>query len=141
MNKQQKLEQIKKDWAENPRWKDIKRNYSAEDVVKLMPSIPVEFSLAKAGAKRFEELLETEAYVNSLGALNGSQAVQMVRAGLKAIYMSGWQVAADANMSGQTYPDQSLYPSNSVPQLVKRLNNALMRADLVSGVEGEDDTY
>ena len=141
MNKQDMIKKLEKDWAENPRWNDITRNYSAEEVVKLMPSIPVDHSLARAGSARFGELLEKEAYVNSLGALTGSQAVQMVKAGLQAIYMSGWQVAADANLSGQTYPDQSLYPSNSVPQLVKRLNNALMRADLLNNAEGNDDTY
>lgn len=140
--KQKIIENLKKDWKENPRWKDIKRSYTAEDVAKLMPTIPMEYSLAKAGAERLGHLLEKEAYVNSLGALNGSQAVQMVKAGLNAIYMSGWQVAADANQAGQTYPDQSLYPSNSVPQLVKRLNNALMRSDLIAQSEGRgDDTY
>ena len=141
MTNQQMINDLKKDWAENPRWTDITRNYSAEDVVKLRPSIPMEHSVARAGAERFGELLEKEAYINSLGALTGSQAVQMVKAGLQAIYMSGWQVAADANLSGQTYPDQSLYPSNSVPQLVKRLNNALMRADLLNRAEGKEDTY
>ena len=101
----------------------------------------IDYSLAKAGSARFWDLLQTDPYINSLGALTGSQAVQMVRAGLKAIYMSGWQVAADANQSGQTYPDQSLYPSNSVPQLVKRLNNALQSADLIDQQEGNGDTY
>ncbi|SMF32717.1 isocitrate lyase [Pseudobacteriovorax antillogorgiicola] len=141
MNKQEMIEKIHKDWDENPRWDGITRNYTADEVVKLMPSIPVDHSLANAGSNRFTKLLKEEAYVNSLGALTGSQAVQMVKAGLQAIYMSGWQVAADANQSGQTYPDQSLYPSNSVPQLVKRLNNALMRADLLNRVEGKEDIY
>ena len=121
--------------------KDIKRSYRAEDVVQLMPSIAIDYSLAKAGSNRFAEILREEPFVNSLGALTGSQAVQMVKAGLKAIYMSGWQVAADGNVAGQTYPDQSLYPSNSVPQLVKRLNNALSRADLLNRAEGNDDVY
>jgi isocitrate lyase len=132
-------QELAKDWETNPRWKGIERTYSAEDVIKLKPSLPMEFSLAKHGAERLWQLLNDEAYINTLGALTGSQAVQMVRAGLKAIYMSGWQVAADANMSGQTYPDQSLYPSNSVPQLVKRLNNALTRADLLNKVEDDQE--
>ncbi len=123
-------------WNEDPRWQGIKRTYSAEDVARLRPSIKVEHTLAKVGAERFWELLNSEPYIVALGAMNGSQAVQMVRAGLKSIYLSGWQVAADANTSKQTYPDQSLYPSNSVPELVKRLNNALMRADQIDVSEG-----
>lgn len=140
-SKQELAANLTKEWAENPRWKGIKRSYTAEDVIKLQPSILPEFTLAKAGSERLWKLLNNESYINSLGALTGSQAVQMVKAGLKAIYMSGWQVAADANQAGQTYPDQSLYPSNSVPQLVKRLNQALTRADLVHRIEGNDDTY
>ncbi|MFW7379596.1 MAG: isocitrate lyase [Oligoflexus sp.] len=132
---------LKKQWAEDPRWKGIQRSYSPEEVIKLQASVPVEHTLAKLGSERLWKLLKEDSYINSLGALTGSQAVQMVKAGLKAIYMSGWQVAADANQAGQTYPDQSLYPSNSVPQLVKRLNQALMRADLLNKVEGKDDTY
>lgn len=142
MSKKEQISALTKDWQSNPRWSGIKRPYSAEEVVKLRPSITMDYSLAKAGADRFAELLSKESYINSLGALTGSQAVQMVRAGLQAIYMSGWQVAADANQSSQTYPDQSLYPSNSVPQLVRRLNNALQRADLINRAEGKnDDTY
>lgn len=125
------------DWSTNPRWRGIKRPYTADEVLKLRPSILVEHTLARRGAERFWRQLEGESYVNALGALTGAQAVQMVKAGLKAIYMSGWQVAADANLSGQTYPDQSLYPANSVPALVKRVNNALMRADLVERSEGK----
>ncbi len=130
---------LEQEWATNPRWKGIKRDYSAEEVLKLRPSIDVEYSLARRGAERFWKQLHSESYVNALGAMNGSQAVQMVKAGLKAIYMSGWQVAADANLAGQTYPDQSLYPSNSVPALVRRINNALMRADQVERLEGKAD--
>jgi isocitrate lyase len=125
------IEKMKDSWATNPRWSGIRRDYTAEDVIKLKPSLDVEYSIARSGARRLWELLHTEPYVASLGAMTGAQAVQMVKAGLKAIYMSGWQVAADANLAGQTYPDQSLYPSNSVPALVRRVNNALMRADQV----------
>lgn len=118
-------------WDINPRWEGIKRNYTAEDVINLRTSIRIEHSLARQGAERLWELLQSEDFVNTFGALTGSQAVQMVRAGLKAIYVSGWQTAADGNLSSHTYPDQSLYPSNSVPAMVKRINNALMRADQI----------
>lgn len=127
---------LEKSWKENPRWQGIKRSYSPEDVIRLRPSLKVEHTLAKFGAERFWESLQCEPYITALGAMNGSQAVQMVRAGLKSIYLSGWQVAADANNSRQTYPDQSLYPSNSVPDLVRRLNNALTRADQIDVSEG-----
>ncbi len=120
---------LAEEWKNQARWQGVKRDYTPQEVLDLRPSIVVENTLAKVGAERLWKLLHTEDFVPALGALSGAQAVQMVKAGLKAIYMSGWQVAADANMSGQTYPDQSLYPSNSVPQLVKRLNNALTRAD------------
>ena len=113
------------------RWKDIERPYSGEDVRRLRGTVQVEHTLARLGAERLWELLRTEEYVPALGALTGGQAVQMVKAGLKAIYLSGWQVAADANLAGHTYPDQSLYPSNSGPALVRRLNNALLRADQI----------
>ncbi len=106
-------------------------------MIRLRPSIDIEFSLAKRGAQRLWELLQTENVISALGAVTGGQATQMVKAGLKSVYVSGWQVAADANLSGQTYPDQSLYPSNSVPTLVKRMNNAFMRADQVQRVEGD----
>jgi isocitrate lyase len=135
---------MKTEWETSPRWKGIKRPYGPDDVLALRPSIAIEHTLARKGSERFWRQLETEPYVNALGAMTGAQAVQMVKAGLKAIYMSGWQVAADANLSGQTYPDQSLYPSNSVPALVRRVNNALMRADLIEGAEGKrsvDDWY
>ena len=128
---------LTQDWESNPRWRGIKRPYTASEVLALRPSLAIEYSLAKHGAQRFWQQLETEHYVNALGALTGAQAVQMVKAGLKAIYMSGWQVAADANLSGQTYPDQSLYPSNSVPALVRRINSALSRADLIEQSEGK----
>lgn len=124
-------------WSEDPRWKGVKRNYDASKVTALRPSISIDYTFAKRGSQRLWEDLKNTPYVNSLGALTGSQAVQMAKAGLKAIYMSGWQIAADANQAGQTYPDQSLYPSNSVPQMVKRLNNALTRADLINKVEGD----
>jgi isocitrate lyase len=119
----------------------IERPYSREDVERLRGTVHVEHTLARLGAERLRRLLETEPYVPSLGALTGGQAVQMVKAGLKAIYLSGWQVAADANLGGQTYPDQSLYPSNSGPALVRRLNNALLRADQIHAAEGDTDTY
>ena len=131
--------ELKKSWETDKRWAGVRRDYSAEDVIKLRPSITVEHTLAKLGSERLWDLLHTESYVPSLGCLTGAQAVQMVKAGLKAIYLSGWQVAADGNQSGQTYPDQSLYPSNSVPALVRRLNNALMRADQVQRVEGSKE--
>ncbi|MCX6109137.1 MAG: isocitrate lyase [Proteobacteria bacterium] len=128
---------LETEWATQPRWKGIRRDYSAQEVVHLRPSLHIEHTLAKHGADRFWRQLSSEAFVNALGAMTGAQAVQMVKAGLKAIYMSGWQVAADANLSGQTYPDQSLYPSNSVPALIRRVNAALTRADLVERSEGQ----
>ena len=141
-NAQNQINELKKAWETDARWKGIHREYSAEDVVKLRPSILVEHTLARKGAERLWNLVNTESYVPSLGCLTGAQGVQMVKAGLKAIYCSGWQVAADANLSGNTYPDQSLYPSNSVPQLVKRINNALTRADQIHNAEGaKDETY
>lgn len=133
--KTEQVRSLEKAWAEDARWQGIQRNYAAEDVVRLRGSVQVEFTLAKKGAEKFWQVLKTQPYITALGAMNGSQAVQMVRAGLKSIYLSGWQVAADANSSKQTYPDQSLYPSNSVPELVKRLNNSLMRADQIDCAE------
>ncbi|NOJ92132.1 isocitrate lyase [Corallococcus sp. CA049B] len=123
------------------RFEGIKRNYSEKDVEKLRGSIRVSHTLAELGARRLWELLHTEDYINALGALTGNQAVQMVRAGLKAIYLSGWQVAADANNAGQMYPDQSLYPADSVPSVVKKINNALRRADQIEHAEGRNDRY
>ncbi len=122
-------------WAADQRWAGIERTYTAADVVRLRGSVQEEHTLARLGAERLWSLLQTEDYVSSLGALTGNQAVQQVRAGLKAIYLSGWQVAADANLAAQTYPDQSLYPVNSVPQVVRRINNALLRADQITWAE------
>jgi isocitrate lyase len=123
------------------RWEGIERPYTSEDVDRLRGTVQVEHTLARLGAERLWKLLLTEEYVPTLGALTGGQAVQMVKAGLKAIYLSGWQVAADANLAGHTYPDQSLYPSNSGPALVRRLNNALLRADQIHAAEGDTDTH
>ncbi|MEA2239981.1 MAG: isocitrate lyase [Thermoanaerobaculia bacterium] len=133
--------QIERDWENNPRWDGITRDYSAEDVLRLRGSIDIAQTLAELGANRLWDLLCNEPYVSALGALTGNQAIQQVRAGLKAVYLSGWQVAADANLSGQMYPDQSLYPSNSVPQAVKRINQALQRADQIDHSEGKSDTH
>src|SRR3982751_2209199 len=118
-------------WAGDPRWSGVRRSYTAQDVVRLRGTVGERHTLAERGAQRLWELLHDEDYINALGALTGGQAVQMGRAGLKAIYLSGWQVAADANLSGHTYPDQSLYPANSVPAVVRRINNALLRADQI----------
>ncbi|GIH68462.1 isocitrate lyase [Sphaerimonospora thailandensis] len=131
-------QQLQQEWDTNPRWKGTERTYTAEDVIRLRGSVQEEHTLARLGAERLWHLLNTEDYVNSLGALTGNQAVQQVKAGLKAIYLSGWQVAADANLSGHTYPDQSLYPANSVPAVVRRINNALLRADQISWSEGDE---
>ncbi|MGI9077090.1 MAG: isocitrate lyase [Gemmatimonadaceae bacterium] len=124
-------------WETHPRWRGIERSYTAEDVVRLRGSVRVEYSLARQGAERLWQMMNSDDYVHTFGALTGAQAVQMVKAGLRAIYLSGWQVAADGNLGGQTYPDQSLYPSNSVPSLVRRLNNALLRADQIEWSEGK----
>ena len=134
-------ERLARSWAEDPRWVRIERGYDAEDVVRLRPTVAIEYTLARLGAERLWQLLRREDYVPTLGALTGGQAVQMVKAGLKAIYLSGWQVAADANLAGHTYPDQSLYPANSAPALVRRLNNALLRADEIQHAEGDAQTY
>ena len=132
-------DQLKHDWATNPRWKGVTRNYTAHDVVRLRGTVPVEHSIAKLGAQKLWRYLQTEDFINALGALTGNQAMQQVKAGLKAIYLSGWQVAADANLAGEMYPDQSLYPANSVPQVVKRINNTLLRADQIQCAEGQGD--
>jgi isocitrate lyase len=132
--------EIAKGW-EAERWKGIERPYSAEDVARLRGSVRIEFTLARMGAERLWELMRNEPYVKALGALTGNQAVQQVKAGLKAIYLSGWQVAADANLTGHMYPDQSLYPANSVPHVVKRINRALQRADQIHYAEGKNGTY
>ncbi len=133
----EKVIQLQDAWELEERWKGIKRSYTAEDVLKLRGSIEIEHTLARLGAEKLWQLLHEEEYVHALGALTGNQAVQQVKAGLKAIYLSGWQVAADANLSGQMYPDQSLYPANSVPHVVKRINQALQRADQIHHIEGD----
>jgi isocitrate lyase len=133
-----RVQALQKAWTGQSRWKGITRPYSAEDVLRLRGSIHVEHTLARLGAERLWRLMKKEPYVKALGALTGGQAVQMVQAGLQAIYLSGWQVAADANIVGQTYPDQSLYPMNSAPQLVERLNNALLRADQIHTMRGKN---
>jgi isocitrate lyase len=133
---------LAREWASDPRWGDVERTYSAEDVVRLRGSVVEEHTLARRGARRLWDAMGREDYVHALGAMTGGQAVQMVRAGLQAIYLSGWQVAADANLAGETYPDQSLYPANSVPSVVRRINNALLRADRIAVAEsgkGETD--
>jgi isocitrate lyase len=128
-------------WAGDPRWVGITRPYSAEDVLRLRGSIQIEHTLARLGAQRLWDLMTTTPYVNALGAITGNQAVQQVHAGLRAIYASGWQVAADNNVSGEMYPDQSLYPANSCPELVRRINKALLRADQISHAEGKNGTH
>ena len=134
------IDALQREWSADGRWKGIQRDYGADEVVNLRGSMRIEYTIARHGAERLWELLRAEDEpVRTFGAMTGAQAVEMVRAGLKAIYLSGWQVAADANLSGQTYPDQSLYPSNSVPALVRRLNNALLRADQVEWAEGKRD--
>ncbi|GAA4346813.1 isocitrate lyase [Hymenobacter saemangeumensis] len=138
---QQRTSALALDWAHNPRWIGIERPYSPEDVVKLQGSIHIEYSLARQGAERLWELLHSQEYVAGLGALTGNQAVQEVQAGLQAIYLSGWQVAADANGAGHMYPDQSLYPVDSVPAVVRRINNALLRADQIQHLSGEGKTH
>ena len=131
---------LEQEWYSNPRWKGIVRDYSAKDVVKLRTTIEIKHSLAEAGSKTLWESLHHKPYVGTFGAVTGSQASQMVKAGLKSIYVSGWQVAADANIAGQTYPDQSLYPSSSGPDFVKRINNALIRRDQIDRVAGISET-
>ena len=135
------ITELETNWKGNLRWNGIKRPYTAEEVVRLRGSIQIEYTLARLGAERLWNLLHSEPYVAALGALTGNQAVQQVKAGLKAIYLSGWQVAADANLAGHMYPDQSLYPANSVPHVVRRINQALQRADQIQVAEGEGDTY
>src|ERR671912_542841 len=134
----QTAQELTKDWQSNPRWKGITRAYKAEDVVRLRGTIHVEHSIARLGAEKLWKYVHEKPFVNALGALTGNQAMQQVKAGLKAIYLSGWQVAADANLAGEMYPDQSLYPANSVPQVVKRINGTLLRADQISHAEGDD---
>jgi isocitrate lyase len=139
MSNDLEIARIKKEWAENPRWKGIKRTYTAEDVERVRGSVHIEHTLAKRGAEKLWKLVNEQPYVNALGALTGNQAMQQVKAGLKAVYLSGWQVAADSNLAGQMYPDQSLYPADSVPAVVKKINNTFMRADQLHHAEGKDD--
>lgn len=136
-NHMKEAKNLKNSWERDERWKGIIRDYSPEDVIKLRGSVRIEHSLARQGAERLWNLLHSQDYVSALGALTGNQAVQQVRAGLEAIYLSGWQVAADANLSGHMYPDQSLYPANSVPEVVRRINRALQRADQIDFSEGQ----
>ena len=137
MNDVNGIIEMEKDWLENPRWRDVERPYDAAEVAKLRGSLHVEYTLARRGADKLWQSMHELDYVNALGALTGNQAMQQVKAGLNAIYLSGWQVAADANLAGQMYPDQSLYPADSVPSVVRRINNALMRQDQIQSVEGQ----
>ncbi|HLZ62857.1 MAG TPA: isocitrate lyase [Ktedonosporobacter sp.] len=141
MMSSQRVVELTTSWENDSRWQGITRPYSAEDVLRLRGSIRIEYTLARLGAVRLWTLLHTEPYVAALGALTGNQAVQQVKAGLQAIYLSGWQVAADANLAGQMYPDQSLYPANSVPQVVRKINQALQRADQIQHTEGTGDIH
>ncbi|GGM77084.1 isocitrate lyase [Dactylosporangium sucinum] len=134
------VELLRQEWATDPRWQGVRRSYGPEDVVRLRGAVQEEHTLARLGAQRLWQQLHDEDYIHALGALTGNQAVQMVRAGLRAIYLSGWQVAADANLAGHTYPDQSLYPANSVPAVVRRINNALLRAGQITTAEGDTST-
>jgi len=134
-------EALENQWRTNPRWHGITRPYNAEDVLRLRGTVQVEHTLARLGAERLWNLLHEDSYVAALGAMTGNQAIQQVEAGLQAIYVSGWQVAADANLSGQMYPDQSLYPADSVPNLVRRINQALTRADQIHHSEGKNSKY
>ena len=138
MNRDQAIAEIRRNWNSNPRWQGVQRPYSAEDVYRLRGTVQIEYSLARRGAEKLWKLVNEEAFVSALGALTGNQAMQQVKAGLKAIYLSGWQVAADANLAGEMYPDQSLYPADSVPAVVRRINNTLIRADQIHHAEGKD---
>jgi isocitrate lyase len=137
--RKQSVAALKHHWGEDQRWHGIYRPYTAEEVIRYRGSVPIEYSLARRGAERLWKMLSSEDYVHALGAVTGNQAVQMVAAGLRSIYVSGWQVAADANLAGQMYPDQSLYPANSVPSLVRSINHALQRADQISMLEDQPD--
>ncbi|MGN1402059.1 MAG: isocitrate lyase [Bacillus sp. (in: firmicutes)] len=137
--REERITKLEQSWQNEERWAGVTRPYTAEEVIKLRGSLDIEYSLARRGAEKLWDLINTEDFINALGALTGNQAMQQVKAGLKAIYLSGWQVAADANLSGQMYPDQSLYPANSVPQVVKRINQALQRADQIHYMEGKEE--
>ncbi len=138
MSKERAVSELERDWAENPRWQGVQRGYSAADVVRLRGTVQIDHTLARLGAEKLWKSITTEPYVHALGALTGNQAMQMAKAGLKAIYLSGWQVAADANSGFQMYPDQSLYPVDSVPTVVRKINNAFKRADEIYHAEGKD---
>ncbi len=137
--REEQIKELEKDWAENPRWKNVTRTYSAEDVVRLRGSVQEEYTIARRGAEKLWKLVNEEDYINCMGALTGGQAMQQVKAGIKAIYLSGWQVAADGNTSETMYPDQSLYAYNSVPAMVRRINNTFRRADEIQWARGEDE--
>ncbi|MHA6888673.1 isocitrate lyase [Ralstonia pseudosolanacearum] len=139
MSRELEVKKLQQEWDTNPRWKGVKRGYTAEDVVRLRGSLQIEHTLARRGAEKLWTLMNSEPFVNALGALTGNQAMQQVKAGLKAIYLSGWQVAGDANSNGEMYPDQSLYSVDSVPKVVKRINNTFQRADQIQWSEGKDD--
>src|SRR6267378_1922047 len=136
--RKQEAQRLQTDWTDNARWKGIRRGYSADDVIRLRGAVTVEYTLARRGAQRLWQMLTSEPFVASLGALTGNQAMQQVKAGLRSIYLSGWQVAGDANLAGEMYPDQSLYPVNSVPSVVARINNALARCDQIQWMEGKN---
>src|SRR5471032_1408327 len=138
-NREQQVAALQKDWDSNPRWKGVTRTYTAADVVRLRGSLQIEHTLARRSAEKLWNLVNNEPYVNALGALTGNQAMQQVKAGLKAIYLSGWQVAGDANSNGEMYPDQSLYSVDSVPKVVKKINNTFIRADQIQWSEGKND--
>src|SRR6476469_11060235 len=137
LTREQQIAALERDWAENPRWKGITRGYTAADVVRLRGSVAIEHTLARRGAEKLWASINTEPFVNALGALTGNQAMQQVKAGLKAIYLSGWQVAGDANSNGEMYPDQSLYSVDSVPKVVKKINATFARADQIQWSEGK----
>jgi isocitrate lyase len=137
MSEQTDVAKLEREWSQNPRWQGVKRGYGAQEVLRLRGSVRIEHTLARRGAERLWRLLHEEPFVNALGAMTGNQAMQQVKAGLKAIYLSGWQVAGDANLAGEMYPDQSLYPANSVPAVVRRINNALLRCDQIQWMEGK----
>lgn len=139
LSREAQIEELERDWARNPRWNDVRRDYSAADVVRLRGSVRIEYTLARRGAEKLWQMLKTEPYINCLGAITGGQALQQVKAGVKAIYLSGWQVAADGNLAETMYPDQSLYPVNSVPAMVRRINNAFKRADEIQWARGGGD--
>ena len=138
MTRQKQIDALNEEWSNSPRWQGISRNYSAEEVVKLRGSVQIEYTLARLGAEKFWRLVNQDAPLCGLGALTGNQAIQEVQAGLKAIYCSGWQVAGDGNSAGEMYPDQSLYPVDSVPKMVERINNAFVRTDEFHALYGDD---